>query len=254
MGELVVNNNTQNVPSNTEYVDYDFIGTEYYYANYNPYGGYQCCKTIVYHVFLNSNKYHQSATPNIPQVSFNEQLLFIHLFIGDEQFNVTNADNVKITFECDGEVIEGDPERFNAYNPYRGTFTYILNQKETHNVGLNTLTIEVTMGSETVKFTTCYNIVANVTIGNIDGMDYQGMTLQDLVDIIKEHIENTDIHCDEFKNMNISRAFITLDDIDDLDLLDKTKLVNGKMFRINTDPVSYYYFDSNDQDFKPLVF
>ena len=129
-----------------------------------------------------------------------------------------------------------------------------MNKNETQYVGLNTMNITVTMGSESVDFVTCYNVVANITIGNTDGTTYEGMTLQDLIDLIKEHIENKDLHCDDYKNMNISRAFITLDTVDDLDLLDKDKLVNGKMFRVNTDPVSYYYYDSNDKDFKALYF
>ena len=251
MGELINTTSNINVDSN---IDYDFLGTEYYYANYNPSGGYKACKTVVYHLFLNTDRYHQTLTPNIPQVDINEQLLFIHLYNGDEQFNIVNADSIKITFSCDGNIVEGDPERLDLYNPYRGTFTYIMDKKETHYPGLNTMTITVTVGSESVDFVTCYNVVANITIGNIDGTTYDGMTLQDLIDIIKDHIDNKDLHCDDYKNMNISRAFITLDTVDDLDLLDKEKLVNGKMFRVNTDPISYYYFDSNDQDFKPLIF
>ena len=251
MGEIITTNADMNIDGN---IDYDFIGTEYYYANYNPTGGYKACKSVVYHLWLNTNKYHQSATPDIPQVDINEQILFIHLFMDDTQFNIVNADSIKITFECDGNIVEGDPERLDLYNPYRGTFTYIMNKNETQYVGLNTMTITVTMGSESVDFVTCYNVVANITIGNTDGTTYEGMTLQDLIDLIKKHIENKDLHCDDYKNMNISRAFITLDTVDDLDLLDKDKLVNGKMFRVNTDPVSYYYYDSNDKDFKALYF
>ena len=230
-------------------IDYDFLGTEYYYANYNPAGGYKACKTVVYHLFLNTDKYHQSLTPNLPQVDINEQLLFIHLYTGDEQFNIVHADSIKIKFECDGNVVEGDPERLDLYNPYRGTFTYIMDKNETQYPGLNTMTITVTMGSESVDFVTCYNVVANITIGNIDGTTYEGMTLQDLIDLIKNHIENEEIHCDKFKNLNISRAFITLDTVADLDLLNKSKLVNGKLFKINTNPVTYYEYNSSTETF-----
>lgn len=240
-----------NVESN---IDYDFLGTEYYYANYNPAGGYKACKTVVYHIFLNSDKFHQSPTPDIPQISVNEQLLFIHLFMGDEQFNIVNAETIDIAFECDGKTIKGDPERLDLYNPYRGTITYIMDKTETQYVGLNTMTITVGMGNETVDFTTCYNIVANVTIGNIDGTTYGDITLQDLVDMITKHINDESLHCDEFKNLNISRAFITLDTYDEMIALDKDKLVNGKMFRINSNPVTYYYFNKTANDFEPLNF
>ena len=236
------------------YENLDILGNEYYYSNYNPAGGYQCCKTVIYHLFLNTNKYHQTLTPDIPQCDINAQLLVLHLFINDTPFNIVNAEKISISFNCDGEIIEGDPQRLDTYNPYRGTITYILSNKETKNVGLNTMTVSVTVGNETVDFTACYNVVANITLGNTDGTTYEDMTLQDLINLIKDHIENTDLHCDDFKNQNISRAFITLDTVDDLNLLDKTKLINGKMFRVNTDPVTYYYFDSNEQVFKPLSF
>lgn len=235
------------------YESLDILGDEYYYANYNPSGGYKCCKTVIYHLFLNTDNFHETLTPNIPQLDMCEQLLILHLYNGETPFNIVNAETIKITFDCDGETVEGDPQRLDTYNPYRGTITYIMSNMETKNVGLNTMTITVGMGSQTVDFKACYNVVANVTIGNEDGTTYQGMTLQDLIDTLMNHINNTDIHCDEYKNMNISRAFITLDTVDDLDLLDKGKLVNGKMFRVNTDPVSYYYYDSNDKDFKTLV-
>lgn len=250
MGTTVTNDQTSNTDSN---IDYDFLGTEYYYANYNPAGGYKACKSVIYHLFLNSDKFHQSPTVNLPQVDINEQILFIHLFIGDTQFNIVNADSIKISFECDGNVVEGDSERLDLYNPYRGTFTYIMNKEETHYTGLNTMTITVTIGDKTVEFTTCYNVVANVTLGNTDGTTYEGMTLQDLIDLIKNHIENSDIHCDDFKNLNINRAFITLDTYEDLTNLDTTKLVNGKMFRVNTDPLSYYQYNSSTAQFEPLV-
>ncbi len=241
---MTYNNNNSNI-------DYDFLGTEYYYANYDPFGGYKCCKTVVYHVFLNTDKYHQSATPQIPQVSMCEQLLFIHLFDGDTQFNIVNAENVEITFECDGKIVKGDPQRLDLYNPYRGTFTYIMDKEETQYTGLNTMTVTVTVGSETVSFTTCYDVIANVTIGNIDGTTYDSMTIQDLVNILKDHIENEEIHCDAFKNANISRAFVTLDTVEDLNLLDKTKLINGKLFKINTTPVSYYEYNADTESFDP---
>jgi hypothetical protein len=251
MGELITTDANTTVNSN---IDYDFLGTEYYYANYNPSGGYKACKTVVYHLFLNTDRYHQSLTPDIPQVDINEQLLFIHLYNGDEQFNIVNADSIKITFECNGKTVEGDPERLDLYNPYRGTFTYIMNKNETQYVGLNTMTITVTIGSETANFVTCYNVVANVTIGNIDGTTYEGMTLQDLIDLIKNHIEDKTIHCDDYKNLNIYNAFITVDTYEDLDTIDKTLLIDGKMFRVNSPTVTYYYYDTQSNTFKPLLF
>ena len=71
---------------------------------------------------------------------------------------------------------------------------------------------------------------------------------------LKNHIEDKTIHCDDYKNLNIYNAFITVDTYEDLDTIDKSLLIDGKMFRVNSPTVTYYYYDTQSNTFKPLLF
>ena len=138
----------------------DINGNQYSNEHFNNYYGYKCCTSTKHEVNLTSNCTDIGNTVDIPQLDTNAHILSMHLYHNNELMNLSNISSIEILFKRnDNTTIVGDCTNISITNPYRGAVEYLLSKEETKCIGLNTLQVNVKIGTGTMTFNACYNIV-----------------------------------------------------------------------------------------------
>ena len=140
----------------------DINGTQYDYNYFKSSTGYKCCTIVEHNINLYNNSNAHQSTIDIPVVDCNCHILMMHLYNNDTLVDLGNVSRINIKFICGNKIVIGDYRKLRIVNSCRGTISYILDSDITSNVGVNSVVVELQIGSGTITFTGTYNVVPNV--------------------------------------------------------------------------------------------
>lgn len=265
----------------------DINGNQYSNEHYKNYYGYQCCTTVKHEINLTSNSSDIGNTVDLPQLDTNSHTLVMHLYNNNVLMNLCNVNSVQILFKRnDGTTVMGDWRNTTITNPYRGTIEYLLSKEEVKSIGLNTLQVNLKIGNGEMTFNACYNVIANSTNsnGNIVYPDAPNnkeypygpchhcscncgcpccddkvpKTLEEMYELFKKHLQDTDVHNTPYKNKCIDNSLVVVPTYDYMITFIELNpnMPDGKMFRVNkvtaedgTISSKYYMYNATNRNF-----
>lgn len=181
----------------------DINGTQYDYNYFKSSTGYKCCTIVEHNINLYNNSTGHQSTIDIPVVDCNCHKLVMHLYNNDTLVDLCNVSRINIKFICGDKIVVGDYRKLCIVNSCRGTISYILDADTTSNVGVNSVVVELQIGSGTITFTGTYNVVPNVQTNTTtvvlpnterDSENVYGPNCREVLTIVNEN-NNTDSGC-----------------------------------------------------------
>lgn len=263
----------------------DINGNQYSNEHYKNYYGYQCCTSVKHEINLTSNCTDIGNTVDIPQLDTNAHTLVLRLYNNNTLMNLCNVNSVQLLFKRnDNTTVMGDWRNTTITNPYRGTIEYLLSKEEVNCVGLNTLQVNLKIGNGTMTFNACYNVISTVKDNNSNTVypdapnnkDYPygphhhcscgcpccdsdvPQTLEEMYELFKKHLQDTDVHTTPYKNKCIDNSLVVIPTYDYMLTFVELNpnMPDGKMFRVNkvenedgSISSKYYMYNKTNQSF-----